>query len=205
MLSEQSSTAEAAPHNFEAIEKAVMESPRGRWFLDEYVRRRTGADGHWVLTALGKIENAVASHQELIAERLGKMFEIISSVDSKMSSLPAKPASRPVELTPEHMKFFKQDEELFEVPSKPSVVDAARKASPPKPDAAKGARLVIKQQPEPSIESVAAPIEPVAEVSHLAPATPAADALPKNRIVIIRHKTGETLDVPLHDELRATA
>ena len=204
MLSEQSSMAETAPHNFEAIEKAVMESPRGRWFLDEYVRRRTVADGHSVLTALGKIENAVASHQELIAERLGKVFEIISSVDSKISSLPAKPESRPVELTPEHMKFFKQDEELFEVPSKPSV-DPARKASPSKPDGAKGARLVIKQQQEPSIEGVAAPLEPVAEISQPASAACIAEALPKSRIVVIRHKTGETLDVPLHDEFRASA
>jgi hypothetical protein len=44
------------------------------------------------------------------------------------------------------------------------------------------------------------------EFSHLIPQDSVAEnAPPKNRIVIIRHKADETIDVPLHDEIRASA
>ena len=207
--------AEVAPDDFEAIEKAVMESRRGRWFLDEYARRRSGGETRTLLAAIGKLENAVAANQDLIAERLGKALGLIASVDAKLSSPPAKTATPPIELSPRHMKFFKQDEELFEAPAKPAapvaVAAETRKAPEPGPEMAKGAKLVIRRQPEPASESTS--VEPATEFSHPvqpdsmgghASAGPAATS-PKNRIVIIRHEAGETIDVPLHDEIRASA
>ncbi len=203
MLNEGMSTAEAEPDSFEAIERAVMESRRGRWFLDEYARRRSDGETNILLNAIGKLENTVAINHDVIAERLSKALGLMVSVDSKLS--PAPLASAPVELTPQHMKFFKQDEELFEPPVKTPAAPAPHKAAEPKSEVMKGAKLVIRPQPETTGESAVALIEAPMELSSLVSPAPARETPAKSRIVIVRHKAGEALDVPLHDELRASA
>jgi hypothetical protein len=44
--------------DFDAIEAAVMETARGRWFLREYARRNRNADTEAVLAALRRLEDA---------------------------------------------------------------------------------------------------------------------------------------------------
>lgn len=46
---------------YEALESAVMESARGRWFLAEYARRNRAADTMLLLDALKKLENVASS------------------------------------------------------------------------------------------------------------------------------------------------
>lgn len=46
---------------YEALESAVMESARGRWFLAEYARRNRAADTMMLLDALKKLENVASS------------------------------------------------------------------------------------------------------------------------------------------------
>jgi len=46
---------------YEALESAVMESARGRWFLAEYARRNRAADTVMLLDALKKLENVASS------------------------------------------------------------------------------------------------------------------------------------------------
>ena len=48
-------------HDFDAIEAAVMETSRGRWFLAEYQRRNRSADTKLVLSALSKIDGKIVS------------------------------------------------------------------------------------------------------------------------------------------------
>jgi hypothetical protein len=50
--------------DYEAIELAVMETDRGRWFLNEYAKRNRHADTEVLLTALSRIEKSVAVHRE---------------------------------------------------------------------------------------------------------------------------------------------
>jgi hypothetical protein len=50
--------------DYEAIELAVMETDRGRWFLSEYAKRNRHADTQVLLTALSRIEKSVAAHRE---------------------------------------------------------------------------------------------------------------------------------------------
>lgn len=45
---------------YEAIELAVMETARGRWFLSEFARRNRHADTGVLLDAIGRLETAVA-------------------------------------------------------------------------------------------------------------------------------------------------
>lgn len=46
-------------HEYEAIEAAVMETARGRWFLSEYARRNRVADTNILLDSLSRIENLI--------------------------------------------------------------------------------------------------------------------------------------------------
>lgn len=45
--------------DYEAIEAAVMETSRGRWFLREFAKRNRAADTRLLLKALGQLERAV--------------------------------------------------------------------------------------------------------------------------------------------------
>jgi hypothetical protein len=47
--------------HYEALESAVMESPRGRWFLTEYARRNRAADTTMLLDALKRLESVAAA------------------------------------------------------------------------------------------------------------------------------------------------
>ena len=49
--------------DYEAIEAAVTETVRGRWFLNEFARRNRAAEMRQVLDAIGRIEGVVASGQ----------------------------------------------------------------------------------------------------------------------------------------------
>jgi chemotaxis regulatin CheY-phosphate phosphatase CheZ len=50
--------------DYGSIELAVMETERGRWFLQEYARRNRQADTNLLLTALSRIEKSIAVHSE---------------------------------------------------------------------------------------------------------------------------------------------
>jgi len=47
------------PADFEALEAAVRETPRGRWFLSEYLRRNQARETQRLLAAINKLENAL--------------------------------------------------------------------------------------------------------------------------------------------------
>ena len=49
--------------DYDAIEFAVMETDRGRWFLKEYTRRNRNADTQVLLDAIGRLEQAVAGER----------------------------------------------------------------------------------------------------------------------------------------------
>jgi hypothetical protein len=55
--------------DFEAIESAVMETERGRWFLSEFTRRRRAEDAARVLAAIDRLE-ARAMRGEIDRARL---------------------------------------------------------------------------------------------------------------------------------------
>ena len=56
-MSEQSLISE---EDYESIEAAVMETARGRWFLQEYARRNRNADTKMVLGAVKRVEEVLA-------------------------------------------------------------------------------------------------------------------------------------------------
>ncbi len=50
--------------DFDTIRLAVMETERGRWFLDEYARRNRHADTDGILVAMQRIEGAIIQQRE---------------------------------------------------------------------------------------------------------------------------------------------
>ena len=178
---------EAPSASFEEIEEAVMESERGRWFLDEFARRQRSQETTALFTAIARLESAVKSSQELIAERVQKAVGLITTVDAKLAQTPGAPppAHAVAEAEPRRASFFAQDEELFE-PARP-------------PEAGIGATLVMHRRGEPEQPMAEAPPQPLPE------ADPFSGMQPKNRIVIIRHKASDEIAVPMQDAFRETA
>jgi hypothetical protein len=177
-----------APESFDEIEQAVMESERGRWFLSEYAKKIRRAETETLLAAIARLEAALTARHGPIAQSL------VDAIEAKAS--PAKS-----EIEPRHLKYFKADEALFEPApaNKPSPVALVEI---PKPEPPRGARLIIRRSgetnPEPQPATLPEPAPVVAE-------QPVAEEAPKRRIVIIRHKLGEDIDVPLQHELAASA
>jgi len=129
--------------DFEAIEAAVLESPRGRWFLSEFTRRNRAADTLMLLEAIAKLERGLvvkSPHQvsdELAAElqslsdAIGTMLtgdgvateedvlsaiEQLSEVKRRIDGLLADRSggeAAEATLTARNLRFFREDEDLF--------------------------------------------------------------------------------------------
>lgn len=202
--------------DFEAIREAVMETPRGRWFLNEFASRLRSSETVNMLDSMKRLENAVAASHDALMSRLAQ------ALANEPHALP-KPVPQ-TDLVPKHMKFFKQDEDIFE-PAPQAQITAVASAPKPeaKPDIARGAKVVIRRAAEspapaeifveqPKAEGAAPVVEtaaPEPETSAMpleapqpdAAIAPQVEAAPKRRIVIIRHKPGEDIDVPLQNEM----
>src|SRR6187549_1613944 len=106
--------------DYEAIEGAVMETARGRWFLAEYARRNRHADTTMLLKALDRIEGAMrGEHSVEPVERI--RFDLV-----EMSKAIARTKAEIASIKPEadhHGKFGEASEELD------SVVQATESAT----------------------------------------------------------------------------
>jgi hypothetical protein len=185
--------------SFESLEAAVLETQRGRWFLEEYARRQRSAETLAILEILKKLENSITNPSFLPA--------------------PKGPEPAPA-LKTEQLKFFKQDEEIFVEPtiaapalsvvnSLPQVEAAPPRgpvAAPPEP---KGAKLKIQRMPAiamPEEEFMASePENPPAPVQEPKASFVPPPAEPKQRVVIIRRPASEAAEIPLMEEKSSEA
>jgi len=98
--------------DYEAIEGAVMETARGRWFLAEYARRNRNADTTMLLKALDRIEGAMRGKQSV--EPVDRIrFDLV-----EMSKAIARTKTEIASIKPEadhHGKFGEASEELDSV------------------------------------------------------------------------------------------
>jgi len=180
--------------SFESLEAAVMETPRGRWFLEEYARRQRSAETLAILDILKKLENSIADNGFSTAP---KMVET------------AKP------INPEQLKFFKQDEEIFVEPAVTApnltIVNSTPQAEVKQPTESKGAKLKIQrsQSPEMPTEPVAAAPQPEIQETTVqeTAASPAPQPVnePKQRVVIIRRPASEAAEIPLMEDNKSEA
>ena len=181
--------------SFESLEAAVLETQRGRWFLEEYARRQRSAETLAILEILKKLEGSITN--------------------SSFLPPPKGPEPAPA-LKTEQLKFFKQDEEIFVEPAIAapalSVVSSPPKADIVPPPEPKGAKLKIQRVPAtamPEEEFMAAePEKPAALASVQETKTgfaPQPPAEPKQRVVIIRRPASEAAEIPLMEEKSSEA
>ena len=80
--------------DYETIESAVMETTRGRWFLDEYARRHRQADTEMLLSAMGRLENVVRGESVASVDRvrsgLMEMSAAIARTKADIAALKAE-------------------------------------------------------------------------------------------------------------------
>jgi hypothetical protein len=182
--------------SFESLEAAVLETQRGRWFLEEYARRQRSAETLAILEILKKLENSMTNS----------------------SFLPPAKSPEPVPapaLKTEQLKFFKQDEEIFVEPTIAapvlSVVGSPPKVDVTPPPEPKGAKLKIQRLPASALPEETAAAEP--EMSGLttlvqesvASVAPQPAAEPRQRVVIIRRPASEAAEIPLLEEKSSEA
>jgi chemotaxis protein CheZ len=95
--------------DYEAIEGAVMETGRGRWFLSEYARRNRHADTKMLLTAIDRLEAAIRG--ERTAESVDRIrFDLV-----EMAKAIARTKAEIAAIKPDgeqHGKFGEASEEL---------------------------------------------------------------------------------------------
>ena len=176
--------------SFESLEAAVLETQRGRWFLEEYAKRQRSAETLAILDILRKLENTI--------------------VNTSLS-----PKATPVDkINPEQLKFFKKDEEIFVEPAlaTPALSVVAPEPIPapaPTPESrhaveSKGAKLKIQrlnpaEQPQEPVIAEAPEVAipaPVAVAKH----EPAPATETKSRVIIIRRPASEIAEIPMMDE-----
>ena len=181
--------------SFESLEAAVLETQRGRWFLEEYARRQRSAETLAILEILKKLEGSITNTTFLP---------------------PPKGAEPAPALKTEQLKFFKQDEEIFVEPTIAapalSVVNSPPKVDIVPPPEPKGAKLKIQRVPATAIPDEEfmvsepespAPIAPMEETT--ASFAPQPPAEPKQRVVIIRRPANEAAEIPLMEEKSSEA
>jgi hypothetical protein len=135
---------------YERIESAVMESPRGRWFLAEYSRRRGLDTVTELMDAMRRIEAAIREHPvpplpyppyegigsrppvrqavpvgdaDKRAEAIAHFTQIQAGLKSILPESPQQDPDRStaaVAIDARHLRYFIEDEELFAAPAKPA-------------------------------------------------------------------------------------
>ncbi len=172
---------EFGPGDYDAIERAVMETPRGRWFLGQRDKRQRMDETQRILDALKKLEAVLAAPSTKTAAQA--------------------PALK-------NLKYFKQNEAIFvpaEAPQSaeaPAVKTGARLVVYRNPPS--GTAIAANPAAPPLAES--RQLEPEA-LSAPAPSPGPEPAMTetgeKRRIVIIRRAAAEPMEVPLQSQLAA--
>ena len=91
-MSESKALTPISDADYEAIEYAVMETARGRWFLKEYAQRNRTADTQMLLAAIERLEGVVTSERQTQSmERLRfdllEMAKAITRTKSEIASI----------------------------------------------------------------------------------------------------------------------
>lgn len=78
-------------HDFEAIEAAVMETTRGRWFLGEYARRLRATETAKVLAAITRLERSLTVDKTPVAGAApmtqSELTEAVALIERRLSEI----------------------------------------------------------------------------------------------------------------------
>lgn len=127
--------------DYEEIEQAVMETARGRWFLNEFARRQRASDTKILLDAIRRLEDQLLAMPAASSNPAPKAAPEQSAPQKQLAAVPAaepaaESAPRPVAaeqkpVQPAAPKFVPSDDDLFE--AAPAPVAASAPATPVRP------------------------------------------------------------------------
>ena len=158
--------------DYEEIERAVMESARGRWFLAEYAKRLRAQDTALILDAIHRLEDRAPA--SAIREPLVKPL-VSEAIDSP-------------EIAAEALRYYRQDEDIFaplpgSKPDKP-VLRVVEGPNPRitirriAPETAPDAEAAVEPASEPRRPRIVLVRKPTSEL----PSIPLADEAPENAV-----------------------
>lgn len=114
--------------DYDAIENAVMETARGRWFLSEYKKRNSGANTSTLLSAISRLEKVVTTLNDgsYVPKSSDQKVEAAALVEVKTTSTKdQKSAKAFVAPTPFFSGAKKQDATKFEKSADVSIPEPA--------------------------------------------------------------------------------
>ena len=96
-MDDRSQAALADDESFEAIEQAVMETARGRWFLAEFAVRNRQAETMTLLKSLSRLEKVIARSSALdgssdMRTKLIKLSDDLDTLVAVLTGDPSKPS-----------------------------------------------------------------------------------------------------------------
>ncbi|MGK2742300.1 protein phosphatase CheZ [Tepidicaulis sp. LMO-SS28] len=82
----------SADEEFDAVEQAILETPRGRWFLKEYTRRNRQADTRDLVNAIEKLGRAAfvsseQAHLDVLRRELQEMSASIQHTRAEIAAI----------------------------------------------------------------------------------------------------------------------
>ena len=78
---------------YRAIESALLESARGRWFLAEHGRRARRLDGAMLEEAIGRLQSSIRQPPALLGQLKSEIEDLTAFVTETRSELLARPAA----------------------------------------------------------------------------------------------------------------
>ncbi|CAL8981261.1 hypothetical protein RHODOP_04191 [Rhodoplanes sp. P11] len=132
---------------YAAICDAMMETQRGRWFLDEHTRRARLTEAEALAAALGRVEDRLAALPETLpaapapADRTDELLDALARIEATVADRPEPPA---VDLAPIADTLARIEAAVSERPAPPPAIDSDAIAT-----ALARIEAAIAEQPEP--------------------------------------------------------
>ena len=146
--------------DYDAIESAIMETARGRWFLFEYARRHRHADTMMVMSAIGSLHDSLQATLQEIGppERVPEALSDLRDESAAESASATAPAQGPA------------PETLPDAPLQSALAEALEAL----PDASPESEPAVGSLPDRAAEAADAPERPVESPDGWLPDRPAA-------------------------------
>jgi hypothetical protein len=149
--------------DYEAIEAAVMETARGRWFLMEFMRRNRNADTKVLLEAIARLENQMTEgkHAPTTPHQPVTSTAVVSSAGSELFAVEPPPSptavSFPAMPEPPELAWVDEPEVDMDRPVQPDIfhldddlILPTEAVKPPAPAALPGPHAALPPPATPS-------------------------------------------------------
>lgn len=108
-------TAEDSEAEYKAIESALLESARGRWFLAEHGRRARRLDSALLEDAIGRLQTSIRQPPALLGQLKGEIETLKQHLAETRAALLARPTVGSGGSAPPQQVMLKAAEEIHDI------------------------------------------------------------------------------------------